>query len=256
MESTLRKYSQMAIAATETSGVAREVETAAAEAAIAMVIGCMSPDNFGVHEASNVTLRDVTPGGEQGNVNYRGGVDGSFAGDNSGIAMTLATMIEDCEAGRLSCDEGLEFVSIAGPDEVQPFFADYAAVPVNQSGPGAAGGQSVPSFVLFKQTYAEAVSHRWAPYATVKHPLQRSAENLTYVSVDLSTLDNPRWGIKANYRVKATFFESPKDGLNYPVIFPQDRPQLLQMAFSFMYAPVVETMARGAAVILKTTLRS
>lgn len=195
-------------------------------------------------------------------------VDGAYD-DNTALALTIAQMTRDCEAQRLDCSHGLNVVfvndneGISGVDSlVAPnggnleWLFSSASRPVGSSVMAPTGG-SMPSPTVFKQPWSE-VEAKLQPYSEVKHPLVHPFRPIQskYALANLTTVSNPQWGVIGGYEVHAAIFDLDYGLFEEPMIFPKMKPEIMEAVFSVLFAPLVESQAKGATPVLAKWLQN
>jgi len=213
-------------------------------------------------------------------------IDGGYT-DNSAMAMTIANFIADCETGYqpLDCSaKTLDIILVNYNDKnmgIQCFFRDStgcAAVGEMMPSP-LFEGVSVPSKEIFEETYPS----EWTPYASKEGILEAFAETLSealtpdqsqlldaerskindsyvvssYHSGTFTTIDNPTYGVKKGYKVRALMFMMNLPMSVDPIVLPPD-PNMhlfLELKFMSLYAPIASAQARGAQPLISKWLR-
>ena len=114
----------------------------------------------------------------------------------------------------------------------------------------------MPSPTVFKQAWPD-VKAELRPYSEFKHPLLHPSQPIesNYALVDLTTVSNPHWGVIGGYEVHAAIFDLDYGNFDEPIIFPKSQPEIMEAAFATLFAPLVESLAKGASPVLAKWLQ-
>jgi hypothetical protein len=198
-------------------------------------------------------------------------MDGAFS-DNTALVATVATITTECALGLRDCtstqprlflvndNDGIGGSSLLDGDPgalaqffSQPTMTDVGptSVPVGAGRQGPLFGTTIPSSRIFAEAYSDL---QWSAYATGDEIVPYTSQ---YAIANLTTLDNPQWGVRAGYSLRIAFFNLGWKNVNAPLVTPSSGPlggPALRDIYETFYIPASEIQVTGATPVLKDFL--
>jgi len=193
-------------------------------------------------------------------------IDGGYI-DNTALTSTIAAMTTDCKNGKkLDCAE-LQVVSINGGSGKEngivnlfktdgPFFDD-GTTQLWSAAPGVPANK-VPKIQIFAED--APAEEAWTTYATQTFPATGHSYQGKYLALDVTTVDNPAFGVVGDYKVRILFMADNIQDPDIAGVMPNDEDPLIvlpafgKQKFETVYSPVAEFQSQKVAPILKQWL--